>query len=138
MTDQELLNRITINPNVMVGKPIIYGTRLTIEYILNFFATAPPVIPIVVSRVTKGISDDCNAFTVEGPMYFRVSRLEKAYAFHVSHDGSIWDLIRYFTLEDNRNAQMGFEAQSPTGNRCTASFGDIHFEEQLLTDIRSG
>ena len=93
---------------------------------------------MIVSVVTKGVSDDCNAFTVNGPMYMRVSRLEKAYAFHVSQDGSLWNIIRYFTLEDTKNAQMGFEAQSPTGNSCTASFGHIHFEQKLLSDLRSG
>lgn len=38
MKDHELLKRITFNPNVMVGKPIIRGTRLTVEYILNLLA----------------------------------------------------------------------------------------------------
>jgi regulation of enolase protein 1 (concanavalin A-like superfamily) len=99
---------------------------------------SPQGVPMVVSVVTKGLSDDCNAFPVIGPAYFRVSRLEKAYAFHVSLDGVRWDLIRYFMLEDNKNAQFGFLAQSPTGNGCTASFRDIRFEQRLLADIRSG
>lgn len=38
MTDQQLLTRITLNPTVMTGKPVIKGTRLTVEYILNLFA----------------------------------------------------------------------------------------------------
>lgn len=38
MKDQQLLERITLNPTVMVGKPIIKGTRLTVEYILNLLA----------------------------------------------------------------------------------------------------
>lgn len=38
MTDRELLNRITANPKIMVGKPVIKGTRLTVEYILNLLA----------------------------------------------------------------------------------------------------
>jgi len=38
MSDQELLNRISLNPEVMVGKPVIRGTRLTVEYILNLLA----------------------------------------------------------------------------------------------------
>lgn len=38
MTDQELLTRITINPKVMAGKPVIRGTRLTVEFILNLLA----------------------------------------------------------------------------------------------------
>ena len=38
MNDQQLLERITLNPKVMVGKPVIKGTRLTVEYILNLLA----------------------------------------------------------------------------------------------------
>jgi regulation of enolase protein 1 (concanavalin A-like superfamily) len=98
---------------------------------------SPQGLPTVVSVVTKGVSDDCNSFTVNGPAYLRISRLEQAYAFHVSQDGSRWNLIRYFKLEDNKNAQMGFLAQSPTGSGCTVSFGGIRFEEKLLADIRS-
>ena len=38
MSDQELLERITLDPGVMAGKPLIKGTRLTVEYILNLLA----------------------------------------------------------------------------------------------------
>lgn len=38
MADYKLLERITLNPKVMVGKPVIKGTRLTVEYILNLLA----------------------------------------------------------------------------------------------------
>jgi uncharacterized protein (DUF433 family) len=38
MLDQELLSRVTTNPKVMAGKPVIKGTRLTAEYILNLLA----------------------------------------------------------------------------------------------------
>ena len=38
MKDEKLLERITINPKVMVGKPVVKGTRLTVEYILNLLA----------------------------------------------------------------------------------------------------
>ena len=31
----ELLERITMNPNVKVGKPVIRGTRLTVDFILG-------------------------------------------------------------------------------------------------------
>lgn len=38
MNDQQLLERIILNPKVMIGKPVIKGTRLTVEYILNLLA----------------------------------------------------------------------------------------------------
>jgi uncharacterized protein (DUF433 family) len=38
MSDDELLERITLDPEVMAGKPIIEGTRLTVDYILNLLA----------------------------------------------------------------------------------------------------
>ena len=31
MNDEQLLNRIVLNPKVMVGKPTIRGTRLAVE-----------------------------------------------------------------------------------------------------------
>jgi uncharacterized protein (DUF433 family) len=38
MKADPMLDRIVINPRVMVGKPIVRGTRLTVEYILNLMA----------------------------------------------------------------------------------------------------
>jgi len=38
MEDQVLLEHITLNPHVMVGKPVVRGTRLTVEFILNLLA----------------------------------------------------------------------------------------------------
>ena len=35
MEDAELLERIVVNPRVKVGKPVIDGTRLTVELILG-------------------------------------------------------------------------------------------------------
>ncbi len=38
MNDMDLLTRIVINPKVMLGKPVIQGTRLTVQYILGLLA----------------------------------------------------------------------------------------------------
>ncbi|MBS0472885.1 MAG: DUF433 domain-containing protein [Proteobacteria bacterium] len=35
----ELLKRIHLNPKVMVGKPVIRGTRITVEHIMGELAT---------------------------------------------------------------------------------------------------
>ncbi len=38
MKEQQLLERITLDPKIMAGKPVIKGTRLTVEYILGLLA----------------------------------------------------------------------------------------------------
>ncbi|NOZ06072.1 MAG: DUF433 domain-containing protein, partial [Chloroflexi bacterium] len=38
MMNQQLLERIIVDPTIMTGKPVIKGTRLTVEYILNLLA----------------------------------------------------------------------------------------------------
>ena len=47
MTEQQLLERIMLDPKVMVGKPVIKGTRLTVEYVLNLLAHGARVTEIV-------------------------------------------------------------------------------------------
>jgi len=37
-TDDQLLQRIVCDPKVMMGKPVIRGTRLTVDFILNLLA----------------------------------------------------------------------------------------------------
>lgn len=47
MKDQQLLERITLNSKVMVGKPVIKGTRLPVEYVLNVLAHGATVAEIL-------------------------------------------------------------------------------------------
>lgn len=47
MNDELLLERITVNPKVMVGKPVIQGTRLTVEFVLNLLAHGASVEEIL-------------------------------------------------------------------------------------------
>lgn len=47
MTEQQLLERITLDLKVMTGKPVIRGTRLTVEYILNLLAHGATVSEII-------------------------------------------------------------------------------------------
>jgi len=56
MTEQQLLERITLDPKVMVGKPVIKGTRLTVEYILNLLAHGATVTEIL--EEYKGLTSE--------------------------------------------------------------------------------
>jgi uncharacterized protein (DUF433 family) len=38
MTEDELLERITVDPNIFGGKPIIRGMRMAVEHVLGMLA----------------------------------------------------------------------------------------------------
>jgi uncharacterized protein (DUF433 family) len=54
MRTEKLLERITLNPNVMTGKPVIKGTRLTVQFILGLLAHGASVEEIL--KEYKGIT----------------------------------------------------------------------------------
>jgi hypothetical protein len=94
---------------------------------------------MVVSVVTRGVSDDCNSFSVDrDALRLRVARLGQAFAFHASTDAETWRLVRYFALEPGVDPRVGFLAQSPRGAGCLVRFEDISFLPGRLADIRSG
>ena len=37
-TEEELLERIVVNPKIMGGKPVVQGTRITVEQVLKLLA----------------------------------------------------------------------------------------------------
>lgn len=100
---------------------------------------SPQGVPTIVSVVTSGVSDDCNSFAVQGnQVWLRVSGLGGAFAFHASTDGRVWRLVRYFALEPAAEVEVGFLAQSPAGAGCTATFDEIAYVPERLTDLRGG
>ena len=52
----QLLERITLSPKIMVGKPIIRGTRLTVQYILNLLAHGASIDEIL--QEYKGLTKE--------------------------------------------------------------------------------
>ncbi|MEH2381792.1 MAG: DUF433 domain-containing protein [Nostoc sp.] len=43
MNEQKLLERITVNPQIFGGKPIIRGRRLAVEHILEMLAAGDTI-----------------------------------------------------------------------------------------------
>lgn len=64
MEPKELLNRITVDPQIMVGKPIIKGTRLTVERILGLLVQGMSINEILqeYNKLTKDDVLACIAF----------------------------------------------------------------------------
>ena len=56
MSDQRLLERIVCDPKIMVGKPVIKGTRLSVDFILNLLAHG---------SATEDILDEYEGLTLE-------------------------------------------------------------------------
>ena len=70
MKDEQLLERIAINPKIMVGKPVIRGTRLTVEYILNLLAHGETAEEII--KEYKGLTNE----DIQACILFAIKSLE--------------------------------------------------------------
>ena len=100
---------------------------------------SPQRKPTAVTVVTHGTSDDSNSFeTAGGPLWLRITRTGRVWAFHASVDGAYWQLLRYFTLGEASGARIGFLAQSPTGAGCTAIFDSVTYKPGAPADLRDG
>ena len=100
---------------------------------------SPQRKPTAVTVVTHGMSDDSNSFeTAGGPLWLRVTRSGRAWAFHASQNGAYWQLLRYFTLGEASGARVGFLAQSPAGTSCTAIFDSVTYKPGAPADLRDG
>jgi len=66
MNDQ-LKKRITINPDIMMGKPVITGTRITVEHILGELGTGMTVEELLTEypQLTPEDVQAAQAFAVE-------------------------------------------------------------------------
>ena len=60
-----------------------HWAKVALEY-------SPQQRPTAVTVVTRGVSDDCNSFEVDGDtLWLRITRSGAAWAFHASADGSV-------------------------------------------------
>ncbi len=102
------------------------------------FEYSPQLQPTAVTVVTRETSDDCNSFEVAGAtLWLRITRSGAAWAFHASTDGAWWRLLRYFSLP-GEPVRVGFLAQSPTGEGCSATFDHITFSSGAPANLCDG
>ncbi|MCK9868843.1 DUF1349 domain-containing protein [Nocardiopsis dassonvillei] len=151
----------TLNAQTLLGVPpegdFQFSARVTVDFASAFdagvlllwiddrhwgklcFEYSPDREPMVVSVVTRGVSDDANGFTVDGrTVWLRVSRIGRAFAYHASLDGTAWRMIRFFAVDAAASARIGFEAQSPTGDGCAVTFDHVRFTGERLAELRDG
>ncbi len=89
------------------------------------FERSPQGEAMVVSVVTKGISDDVNGVAIKGnSVCLRLLRTGLAYAFHYSLDGS--------------TMYAGFMVQAPGTVESTSTFEAISLSHQVPADLRQG
>ena len=115
-----------LNAPALVGSPsgdFLLSSRVAVEFASTFdagalvlygdqrvwaklcFELSPARAPMVVSVVTRDLSDDCNSAVVDADhVWLRVSRIGAAFAFHSSSDGATWNLVRHFAASSDRRA----------------------------------
>ena len=137
-------------------RDFILQARVTVEFLSDFdagvlfiyadesnwaklcFEVSPQRQPMIVSVVTRGLSDDCNSVPINGnTVYLRIHRRNSVWAFHYSLDGQLWHFVRYFNLGVEAS-QVGFSAQCPTGQGCRADFTRIQYRPGTIAHLRSG
>lgn len=47
MNDAEILERIVLNPEILAGKPVIKGTRLSVEFVIGLLAHGSTIADIL-------------------------------------------------------------------------------------------
>jgi regulation of enolase protein 1 (concanavalin A-like superfamily) len=60
------------------------------------------------------------------------------FGLYYSFDGTKWTYIRYFRFAVPGPLKVGFAAQSPTGEQCTAVFSKIRYSSKAVRDFWTG
>lgn len=79
MNKQNLLERITINPDVMVGKPTVRGLRITVEQLLKALA-AGLTVPQLIEDYPELVPED-----IQAVLLYAAELVEETPVFAVSN-----------------------------------------------------
>ena len=77
---QILLNRIEINPKIMVGKPVIRGTRIPVELVLKMLSQGVSIEEILEEypHLTREDIQACLAYAAQALELEEILPLERA------------------------------------------------------------
>ena len=79
MNKQSLLERITVNPDVMVGKPTVRGLRITVEQLLKALA-AGITVPELIEDYPELMPED-----IQAALLYAAELVEETAVFAVSN-----------------------------------------------------
>jgi regulation of enolase protein 1 (concanavalin A-like superfamily) len=93
----------------------------------------------VVSVVTKNISDDCNSVEISADkVFYKLAKAGNVVTLYCSENGEKWLLVRHLQFDTKTGFEVGFLAQSPTGEHCTVKFTDITYKAVKIKDPYAG
>jgi len=147
--DWQLSARVTVDHHNLFDAGTIFIHQGNNDWCKLCFEYSPEKIPVVVSVVTRDVSDDANGPPIDtsgtSSVCLRASKYsDSVVAFHYSVDGGkYWTLHRSFSMRrdtttDVAPLSVGFLAQAPVGDACTAVFSEVEFRETTLTNLRDG
>ncbi|MET8474839.1 DUF1349 domain-containing protein [Streptomyces sp. NPDC006422] len=139
--DFQLIARVTVGFAAAFDAGVLYVHVGDREWAKLCFERSPDE-PTICTVVTRGHSDDANAFVVPGSsVWLRVSRTGSAFAFHASTDGETWTFVRIFSLGDEKSASaalVGFLTQSPVGEGCVVTYDHIEYRPSWPQNLKNG
>lgn len=141
--DVQVSATVTVGFQATFDAGVLFVHQTDDDWAKLCFERAPSGEAMVVSVVTRGVSDDCNGPVIAGnTVRLRVSRIGRALAFHhavVDDPSETWRLTRLFALRDpGLPVRLGLLAQSPTGEGCDVRFSDVRVVHDTLLDPRDG
>lgn len=147
-TDWQLSAKVTVHHEYLFDAGTLFVYQGNNDWCKLCFEYSPEKHSQVVSVVTRDVSDDANGAVIDGNnVYLRISKYGSVIAFHYSvnngngngDNDAYWTLTRAFSMRDmGKEMMVGFLAQAPTGDSCTAVFEDVKFTETTLRNLRDG
>ena len=93
----------------------------------------------VVSVVTKDVSDDCNSVEIkQNRVFYKLAKAGNVITLYYSDDRKNWLLVRHLQFNNKKKLNVGFLAQSPTGESCKVIFSDIEYAAKKIIDPYTG